>query len=883
MRPSSFLKHGVSALVTGALLLLVASHAVAAAGPRIIDPKIAPTAMVEGDIKTRFTIRATVTAPLGSVKKVTVSLAAFGMPDLELFDDGKHDDGAADDKMYANSFVPLKAAAVGPLTLTVTAEGSNGGVTTSTVSLMVSAASASLIVWDGEKITRGQSWVAPQKPVNSFRSQTDEKHSGLAALELHGEGSASIGGGWNWFGWYPDDAGTDTTNFQNFTFWMKVEGDTKPESLILELNSSSKKTTKSVNIASYCDDLMDGEWHDVVIPLRDIYKDADPDFDPKKVWMANFNTWSPTERNFSIYIDDIGFDNRSVRSRLEWVTLPEARTPDPLGKDTPVVTAQVDIKATGTKISPYIYGAAMGDQKAAQEMGLTILRAGGNEVSPLNWKEGFTSHGSDWFYTNTGEETPPEKNWLLTFHGKNKAAGIETYLSMPAMGRVAKDSSSSAFDINKYPDQDSWVGQQQPTDPHPNAGSGRAFVKGPDGKDVLDKNGKSVVKEIEPDPNDTSIEMTPEDQTGMLKFMIETLGYGTADNGGVKFIAIDNEPDLWAATHRDMHPKGASYDEYLDRTKTYAALLKKIDPTVKIAGPVFSGWTGYFFSGLDLQEINAGRGTWANPPDYAAHGNVPVLKWWLQQMYEYEKKIGQRLVDILDVHFYPQNGLYMGGRKNDPATMEKRVQETRVLWDPTWKDPSWMAGDENGKKLDGHLQIIRMMKKLIADYDPGLDLCFGEYCFSGEGDVSGGVTQSEVLGIFAREGVAQAYYWFFPLVNSSAYFAFKMFRNPDGRHTAFGDTYLPSTVSAPDDISVHAARDSATGRLTFVLVNKRVAKAAKVTIKLSAPVKSQDVTFYQYSGFDRLCIGQLPVQKVVGSAVAVDMPALSVLRFDLAP
>ena len=194
-----------------------------------------------------------------------------------------------------------------------------------------------------------------------------------------------------------------------------------------------------------------------------------------------------------------------------------------------------------------------------------------------------------------------------------------------------------------------------------------------------------------------------------------------------------------------------------------------------------------------------------------------------------------------------------------------------------------MAGDENGKKLDGHLQIIRMMKKLIADYDPGLDLCFGEYCFSGEGDVSGGVTQSEVLGIFAREGVAQAYYWFFPPVNSSTYFAFKMFRNPDGKHTAFGDTYLPSTVSAPDDISVHAARDSATGRLTFVLVNKRVAKAAKVTIKLSAPVKSQDVTFYQYSGFDRLCIGQLPTQKVVGSAVAVDMPALSVLRFDLAP
>jgi len=866
-------------------MLLVASRAMAASGPRIIDPKVSPAAMVEGDVKTRFTIKAIVTAPLGSVRKVTVSLAAFGLPELELFDDGKHDDGAADDKLYANSFVPAKAAPVGTLNVTITAEGSNGGVTTFDVPMVVSAADAKLIVWDGDKITRGQSWVAPKTPVNSFRSQTDEKHNGVAALELHGEGAASIGGGWNWFGWYPGDAGTDTTNYQNLTFWMKVEGDTKPESLIVELNSSSNKskTTKSVNVTSYSDDLMDGEWHDVVIPLRDIYKDADPDFDPKKVWMVNFNTWSPTERNFSIYISDIGFDNRPVRSRLEWVKLPEARTPAPLDKDAPVVTAQVDIKAAGTKISPYIYGAAMGDASAAQEMGITILRAGGNEVSPMNWKQGFTSHGSDWFYTNAGEETPPEKNWLVTFFGKNKEAGLESYVSMPMMGRVAKDSVSSAFDINKYPDQDSWVGQLQPTDPHPNAGSGKVFVKGPDGKQVTDKDGKPVLKEIDPDPDDTSMVITPEDQTEMLKFMIETLGYGTADKGGLKFMALDNEPDIWAFTHKDMHPKGTSYDELLDRTKTYATLIKKIDPAIKIAGPVFSGWTGYFFSGLDGQEVNAGRGTWANPPDYAAHGNVPILKWWLQQVYEYEKKAGQRLIDILDVHFYPQNGLYMGGRKNDPATMEKRVQETRVLWDGTWKDPSWMAGDENGKKLDGRLQVIRMMKKLIADNDPGLDLCLGEYCFSGEGDVSGGVTQAELLGIFAREGVAQAYYWFFPPVNSSTYFAFKMFRNPDGKHTAFGDTYLPSTVSAPDDISVHAAKDSATGRLTFVLVNKRAAKAAKVTIKLSASVKSQDVVFYQYSGQDRLAIGQLPTQKVAGNSVAVDLPPLSVLRFDLAP
>ena len=89
------------------------------------------------------------------------------------------------------------------------------------------------------------------------------------------------------------------------------------------------------------------------------------------------------------------------------------------------------------------------------------------------------------------------------------------------------------------------------------------------------------------------------------------------------------------------------------------------------------------------------------------------------------------------------------------------------------------------------------MKKWIDECNPGLELSLGEYNFGGERDASGGVAQAELLGIFAREGVAHAYFWFFPEVNSSPYFAFKMFRNPDGRHTAFGDHYLPSRVSAP--------------------------------------------------------------------------------------
>ena len=90
-------------------------------------------------------------------------------------------------------------------------------------------------------------------------------------------------------------------------------------------------------------------------------------------------------------------------------------------------------------------------------------------------------------------------------------------------------------------------------------------------------------------------------------------------------------------------------------------------------------------------------------------------------------------------------------------------------------------------------------------------------------------------------------------------------------------------MSSPDDVSVHAARDAKTNRLTFVLVNKRAGRSAKVTLKLAAPVPPQDVTPYEYGTADRAAIGQLPARRVAGQAIEMDLPAMSVLRFDLKP
>ena len=83
--------------------------------------------------------------------------------------------------------------------------------------------------------------------------------------------------------------------------------------------------------------------------------------------------------------------------------------------------------------------------------------------------------------------------------------------------------------------------------------------------------------------------------------------------------------------------------------------------------------------------------------------------------------------------------------------------------------------------------------------------------------------------------------------------------------------------------AVHAARDTATGRITFVVINQRVRKDARLTLTLSKPVPEQDIVVYEFSARDRFALGQHPARKVSGRSIVIDLPAFSALRFDFKP
>jgi hypothetical protein len=353
------------------------------------------------------------------------------------------------------------------------------------------------VLWDGEgKGATAKGWASCAKKEGckaTLDAASKVGRDGSTGLKFHVDGPEWTGMGWNWFGWYPETAGTDISKSRSLSFFIRVQakkGDDAPEypsfSVKLVCSGKGKKGTAEVNIGSYTDDLSDGNWHEVVVPLAELYKGSGADFDPTTAWEFDFSTYAQKPKTFDVFIDDIAVDDREV---LAWISLPVPRAPAPLGKDPAVATAEVNLDAAGTPINPFIYGISNGDQEVLAEMGVTTRRVGGNKVSPYDWKTGFTSLGADWFFQNRKDSDakhPEHNQWAEAFRA-DKKYGITSYLTLPSMGWVAKDDTANGFPKPKYPDQMEFAGDR------PESGNGKMLAKDKDGNPVKNEKGEPKI------------------------------------------------------------------------------------------------------------------------------------------------------------------------------------------------------------------------------------------------------------------------------------------------------------------------------------------------------------------------------------------------------
>lgn len=506
----------------------------------------------------------------------------------------------------------------------------------------------------------------------------------------------------------------------------------------------------------------------------------------------------------------------------------------------------IDARSEGRPISPYIYGI---DSAPSAEYikagGFRLIRWGATWSSTYNWKVQASNNGIYWYFSNTrGNKYTP-----CDFMKRGAGAGAAVYLTVPALGWVAKDTTSYSFSVVKY-------GPQQATNPNsPDAGNG------------IRPNGQPVVGT---DPTDSMVRSfatrrgnEPPESVFMDEWM-ESLRENCRD-AQATFFAIDNEPEIWHVAHRGVRPFPAGYEEILHTFLEYARTVKTVNPDWLVTGPVTNSWYNYWTS--------------EKPGDKAAHGGEDFLPWFLKQVRKHDLAWGRRSLYVLDVHFYPSE-LFWSNR-TDPKTNAVRLRATRLLWDSTYTDETNLTSSapDHHQGNPKRPMIIPRLLRLIEENYPGTLLGISEWNFGGGHTINGGLATAEALGIMGREGVFLASHFQgprgYPEQHWPSFQAFCLFRNADGKGTGFGDRSLPASSTDWGRISVFAARDQRNRTLTVVVINKEPEHdiTARLDVKGFDPAKRVSVFRLSASNPDRVL--KEPELSIAGPVFDVTFPRYS--------
>jgi hypothetical protein len=447
------------------------------------------------------------------------------------------------------------------------------------------------------------------------------------------------------------------------------------------------------------------------------------------------------------------------------------------------VTFTIDATAQVKPISRFIYGInsthGIDNTIGGVHRNLTARREGGNRWTAYNWVNNASNAGSDYIFQNDnylgGGDTPGGA--VIPAIDNARQANAALLLTIPIQGYVAADKKPPG-DVHNSDDYLNTRFHQE------RAVKGKRFTLTPS------SNTKLVY------------------QDEFVNWVKKNYPYSQkAGAARPIWFALDNEPDLWAETHPEIHPDAPTYAELVSKGASYAAGIKAVAPHTLVFGPVSYGWYGY----VRLQGAPD-----ANDRDF--------LSFYLKQMKAQGDAAGKRLLDVLDLHWYPevrvgnyQKGILITSNNTTDAVVASRVQAPRSLWDPNFEENSWIVKDV----INEPIQLIPRMLNKIANTYPGTRLAFTEYNYGAGGHISGGIAQADALGIFGKFGVFAAMQW--PLHHGETFVAgaFKMYRDYDGAKGTFGDTSVKATTSSIEDTSIYASRDSVDPkRMVVVVINK---------------------------------------------------------------
>ena len=478
-------------------------------------------------------------------------------------------------------------------------------------------------------------------------------------------------------------------------------------------------------------------------------------------------------------------------------------------------TARVDWSQTGRVVSPMLFGVNMAAESTG---GYTSNRWGGNAVTRYAWDIDVQNRARDWFFENIPNEADqveaPSTSASDRLIETTLAASAASVITIPTLGFVPIDRQQRCgFSVAKY-------GAQNSTDRYsPDCGNGLR----PDGFTPITGN----------DASDTSRTVGPEYAVAWLNHLATRHG---ADWLERSWFALDNEPNYWADTHRDVHPQPHTYAELWSYTLAYSLALRAAYPKLRLAGPDYTG-----FQAL------------SDPVEREQGGSLPFMEAFVSDLGEYERSHGgTRLLDVLDIHCYPE-GEWDASHLDPAADHIMRMRLTRELWDESFYIESWLARPAF---------YLRWARQLIATHAPWLNLSCTEWNYQkdfNDDDIVGAVISVDAIGIYAREGVDLANKWSSPEPGSVIDYALLHFlHNFDGEGSSIaGATYVEVHTSS-DQVGAHGFLSS-DGQCVHVLL---ICRQYEGEVRVEVPIPEEDVRYQS----ELVSVYRLDAQHIVPSS-----------------
>jgi mannan endo-1,4-beta-mannosidase len=501
--------------------------------------------------------------------------------------------------------------------------------------------------------------------------------------------------------------------------------------------------------------------------------------------------------------------------------------------DTNMIQLTVDVHQKRT-ISPLIYGS---NEKLDSVKRFPAYRLGGNRMTGYNWENNMSNAGHDFHHVNDdymvrhlSEEIKKQRGSLLTtFHNMAREHNAYDVITLPMAGFVSADGNGEVT--------------QEETAPSPRWK--KLLWEKPDVLRAAEQHDRYVYLDE------------------CLKFLVNS--EGTAATGGIRAYMLDNEPALWPETHPRIHPAKPDYPEIITRSVQLARIIKRIDPTAEVYGLAAYG----FGEMLHFQRAPGYEG-------YNRNGYTWFLDYYLDQMRRESEKEGVRLLDVLDLHWYPEaKGAVriIEPGSNDPLTVHARVQATRTLWQEGFRENSWISRDHAE-----FLPLIPRVQAAIDKFYPGTKISFSEINFGGGDHMSGAIAAADYLGVLGKYGIYAAFFWPLTEANNFIAAAYNLYLNYDGQGNGFGNNSIVADSRDIDNIAVYASiAGEDEKRLHVIAINKSdIDRLVELDIKSSTPYATVHIYAIE-QGTARIILYNR--ETIAGNNMTISIAAYTVLHF----